>query len=91
MPTLFQLCIVLNNIQHVRVVLSEIGDELDLGAYYKFLDEEGCEPSKLSERAEELRKTILSSADEDIQEKKNNVVRQVQQLVSNGWSLVHYS
>ncbi len=77
-----QLCITLNNIQHVKMVINEIGDELDLQRYYQFLDE-GSGDHTLSRRAEELRATILSSAEEDIQEKKNSIVRQVHRLVRN--------
>lgn len=74
------MCITLNNIQHVKGVLSDIGESLDLKTYYKFLDEESTDNS-LSARTEALRLSILSSADEDIQEKKNSIVRRVHELV----------
>ena len=74
------MCITLNNIQHVKGVLADIGESLDLKTYYKFLDEESTENS-LSTRTEALRLSILSSADEDIQEKKNSIVRRVHELV----------
>lgn len=68
------------------VVADDLSDELDLQSYYMFLDEDSVSRSDphqqvLSQRAEDLRKNILSSVDEDILEKKNRVIRALHKKV----------
>ena len=77
---LSQLCIALNNISHVKNIISEdIGDDLDIVSYYGWLDEDKAEGGSqvLSKKAEELRKSIIESAEEDVMNKKGHIVKQV--------------
>ena len=62
----------------VKSVLAEIGDNLDLDSYYKWLDEEvESGPQLLSRKAKELWTRVLESADQDIQHKKDQITKLV--------------
>lgn len=72
----------MNNIQHVKNVLGDIRSELDLPAYYKWLDEDKQEGGlPLSQRAETLFTEVIESAKEDLYNKINVIIDIVQKRV----------
>ena len=65
-------------------MLKNIDTELDLPAYYKWLDEEKTvEGPKLSEHARNMILDVLESADEDIFKKIDSIVKIIKEKV---WS-----
>ena len=68
---------------HVRQVLENIGEELDLEAYFKWLDEGTSkeEGNLLSERAKKLMDSVLQSCDEDMMNKVDTIMTQVKEKV----------
>ena len=72
-----QLCIILNNMTHVRQALKSIPVKLDLQTFYDWVESE----EKLGKKAEDLISSLLSSSDEDIANKTSHIVVQISRKV----------
>ena len=72
---------ILNNIHHIRRALSEMPERLDLERCYRWL-EEAKEGTGTSLR--ELISTVLASADDDIDNKMEEVVGGITKRVREG-------
>ena len=72
-----QLCIVLNNMQHIRQELSQFEDKLDLQNFYDWLERE----EQLGNRFKELVQRVLSSADDDVYNKMNKIMLEITEKV----------
>ena len=73
-----------DSISHVRQVLENIGEELDLEVYFKWLDEETSkeEGNLLSDKAKKLMDSVLQSCDEDMMNKVNTIMTQVKEKLA---------
>lgn len=86
-----QLCLVLNNMYHVREFLSELPVHMELDNFYTRLQREdqmrvslenGGSEMSLTVRAKSLIGNFVTTADEDILKKVDNVARKICQKVS---------
>lgn len=84
----WQVCVLLNNIEHVRQVLKSIPEQLQLTKFMQWLDSKEVlamtgpeDTQKLSESTVTLFNKLLVSADEDMHNKisiqVNRIVRKV--------------
>ena len=72
-----QLCIVLNNMQHIRQEMSKFEEKLELQSFYDWLEEE----EKVGNRCKELVQKLLGSADEDIYNKMSKIMTEITEKV----------
>lgn len=68
--SLFQLCIDLNNMHHVRAQVRQLPLKLDLNSYYKRLEAE----AKLGDNAKDIVDRLLCSADDDFENRMKHIV-----------------
>lgn len=71
--THYQVCIILNNMQHIRQELSQFEEKLELQSFCDWLEAE----EKLGGPFKELVKNVLESADEDIFNKMNQIMLEI--------------
>ena len=86
----------MNNMQHVRTMVQELPEKLELEPYYRWLDEEEEEEGeegrggggvKLGANARETVNRLLQSADEDFDNKIGQVVNHVSKKASTETNL----
>ena len=75
--TSWQLCIILNNMSHVRTALTNMRQKLELHKFYRWLTEK----EDIGKQAENLIDKLLSSADEDIGNKISQIVASISRKV----------
>lgn len=73
-----KLCIILNNMSHVRTALTNLRQKLELHKFYRWLTEK----EDIGKQAEHLIDTLLSSADEDIGNKISQIVAAISKKLS---------
>ena len=74
-----QLCIVLNNMQHVREELSHLEERLELESFYEWLDSQ--DESTLGSQCRAMVKKLLGSADEDIYNRMSKIMTEITEKV----------
>ena len=70
-----QLCIVLNNMQHVREELSHLEERLEFESFYKWLDSE--DESTLGAQCRAMVTKLLSSSDDDIYNRMSKIMTEI--------------
>ncbi len=70
-----QLCIVLNNMQHVREELLHLEERLEFESFYKWLDSE--DESTLGSQCRAMVKKLLGSADDDIYNRMSKIMAEI--------------
>ena len=76
---------VLNNMQHIRTVVQQLPEKLELQAFYKWLEKEGGEEGRqLGESARSTVARLLASADDDYDNKIRHIVDDISTKV-RGW------
>ena len=74
-----QLCIVLNNMQHVREELSHLEERLEFESFYQWLDSE--DESTLGRQCRAMVKKLLGSADDDICNRMSKIMTEITEKV----------
>ena len=82
-----QLCVILNNMQHIRQELSKFEETLQLQSFYDWLEQE----EKAGQRCRELVRNLLESADEDIYNKMNKIMMQITTKVCSIYTQLNFS
>ena len=76
-----QLCIVLNNMQHVREELFHIEERLEFESFYRRLDSE--DESTLGSQCRAMVKKLLGSADDDIYNRMSKIMAEITEKVES--------
>ena len=74
-----QVCIILNNMQHIRQELSKFEEQLELQSFCDWLEKE----EKLGKSFKDVVKNVLASADDDIFNKMNQVMLEITEKVES--------
>ena len=75
-----QLCIVLNDMQHVRQWLCNLEEGLEFESFYKWLDTDG--ELNLGKRCKEMVDKLLRSADDDIYNRMSKIMAEITNKVN---------
>lgn len=74
-----QLCIVLNNMQHVREELFHLEERLEFESFYRRLDSE--DESTLGSQCRAMVQKLLGSADDDIYNRMSKIMAEITEKV----------
>lgn len=75
-----QLCIVLNDMQHVREELSHLEERLKFESFYEWLDSE--DESSLGNQCRAMVEKLLGSADDDIYNRMSKIMAEITEKVN---------